>query len=409
MVVRDRRAAVAADGEDPLAAWRERFVLPDGVYLAGNSLGALPVGVADAVARTITAAWGSTLVAGWAERGWWALPGRVGDRIALLLGAAPGQVICGDSTSVQLFQAVIALRRMRPGRRQIVVDAGDFPTDRYLVAAAAGLVGADVLHVDPDTFVPSSDTAVVLFSAVSYATGTLRDLDGITGAVHAAGGLVAWDLSHAAGALPVGLDDLGADAAVGCTYKYLCGGPGAPAYLYVPVRHQAALGLPLTGWQGHADPFGMVDRYRPADGIEQARIGTPPILSMVALERALDVWDGVDMVAVRAKSLALSDLIIAYADTHLRPFHVEVATPHPRERRGSHVALRMPDAYAVSRALIAHGVTGDFRAPDLLRLGLSPLYLRAVDVWDAMEALHDILATGAQRDPALARRQHVIT
>ncbi|MGH9058060.1 MAG: aminotransferase class V-fold PLP-dependent enzyme, partial [Acidimicrobiales bacterium] len=262
---------------------------------------------------------------------------------------------------------------------------------------------------DPDAFGPPAEPVVALFSAVDFATGARRDMLAVTDAVHAAGGLVVWDLSHAAGAIPLDLDGLGADAAVGCTYKYLCGGPGSPAYLYLPHRHQPAIAPAIPGWQGHADPFGLAERYLPADGIERGRIGTPPILSMIAVSRALDVWDGVAMADVRAKSLALTDLVIAYADTHLRPFGVEVVTPRPHDRRGSQVSLRVADAYPVSRALIARGVTGDFRAPDVLRLGMAPLYLSHAEVWDAMGILGDVLATGAHHDPALTRGRQPTT
>ncbi len=404
-----RAEAEAADASDVLAPVRDRFAIPPGIYLDGNSLGALPDGVATAVAAAVTGAWGRDLIASWNDNGWWTLPGRVGNRIGALIGAAPGQVMCGDSTSVQLFQALVGLGRANPRRRVMAVDAGDFPTDRYLTDSAARLLGLTVERVDPNRFVPDDRTAVVAFSAVNFATGELRDLAEITDSVHAAGGLMCWDLSHAAGALPVDLDGLRADAAVGCTYKYLCGGPGSPAYLYVAARHHAALDLPLVGWHGHADPFAMADDYRPAAGIERARIGTPPVLSMVATEAALAVWDGVALSDVRAKSLALTDLAFSFVDTHLAPHGVEVVTPRPHHRRGSQVALRVAHAYELSRALIARGVTGDFRPPDILRLGMAPLYLRHIDVWDAMDILASVLAEGAHLDPALARGDDAVT
>lgn len=404
-----RADAEAADAVDVLAPIRDRFVVPPGIYLDGNSLGALPDGVAAAVAEAVTGAWGRDLISSWNDNGWWTLPGRVGDRIGALIGAAPGQVMCGDSTSVQLFQALVALGRANPGRRVIAVDAGDFPTDRYLTDSVARILGLTVERVDPNRFVPDERTAVVTFSAVNFATGELRDLARITDAVHAAGGLMCWDLAHAAGALPVDVDGLGADAAVGCTYKYLCGGPGSPAYLYVAARHHAALDLPLAGWHGHAEPFAMAEEYRPAAGIERARIGTPPVLSMVATEAALAVWDGVAIADVRAKSLALTDLAIAFADARLAPYGVEVVTPRPHQRRGSQVSLRVAHAYEVSRTLIARGVTGDFRTPDVLRLGMAPLYLRYVDGWDAMEILADVLDTEAHLDPVYARGDDAVT
>jgi kynureninase len=245
-------------------------------------------------------------------------------------------------------------------------------------------------------------TAVVSFSAVDYRTGELWDAPRITAAVHDAGALMMWDLCHVIGAVPFALDSVGADAAVGCSYKYLNGGPGAPAWLYLPTRNQAA-DLPLTGWHGHADPFALAPVYAPADGIARARIGTPSVLGMLALDAALDLWDGIDIAEVRAKSMALTDLVISFADRHLTAFDVEVVTPREHVRRGSQVALRMPHAYEVTQALISRGVVGDFRAPDLLRLGFAALYLTFTDVWDAMEQLRDVLASAAYDDPVHAR------
>jgi kynureninase len=407
--ITSRADAEAADAADVLAPIRDRFVVPEGIYLDGNSLGALPAGVVPAMAEAVNRAWGRDLIASWNDHGWWTLPGRVGNTIGALIGAAPGQVMCGDSTSVQLFQALVGLSRANPGRPAIAVDAGDFPTDRYLTDSVARLLDLTVERVDPDHFVPDDRTAVVSFSAVNFATGELRDLAGITGAVHTAGGLMCWDLAHAAGALPLDVDDLGIDAAVGCTYKYLCGGPGSPAFLYVAERHHPSLDLPLAGWHGHAEPFAMADHYRPAAGIERARIGTPPILSMIATEAALAVWDGVELSDVRAKSLALTDLIVAFVDGRLCPYGVEVVTPRDHHRRGSQVSLRVPHAFELSRALIARGVIGDFRPPDVLRLGVAPLYLRHADVWDAMEILAGVLADAEHLDAVFARRGGAVT
>jgi kynureninase len=399
-----------SDATDPLAFARARFTLPAGViYLDGNSLGALPVHVPGAVADAVARQWGQDLITSWNVNGWWQLPTRIGDRIATLVGAAPGQIACGDSTSVQLFQAITAAARLRPGRRVLITDGGGFPTDQYLTDSVAQLLGLDVLRVQPDAVVAALDeqSAVVALSVVDYRTGELWDVAAITERAHQAGAVVVWDLSHAAGALPVGLDALGADFAVGCSYKYLNGGPGAPAWIYVAARHQAAVRLPLTGWHGHADPFALEPTYRPAQGIEQARIGTPPLLSMIALDAALDVWADVDLADVRTKSLALADAIIAYVDAHLPG--VEVVTPREHARRGSQVALRMPHAYEVCQALIARGVIGDFRAPDLLRLGLTPLYLSYADVLAAMELLRDVLTSRAYLDPAFARGAGAVT
>ena len=397
----DRAAAAALDERDPLAFARARFRLPDNlVYLDGNSLGALPVGVRDAVADAIDRQWGRDLIGSWNGNDWWTLPRRVGDRIGALVGAAPGQVMCGDSTSVQLFQALTAAARLRPDRRVLLTDGANFPTDQYLADAVGRMVGLAVRRVSPAGLVVADDVAVVAMSVVDYRTGELWDVEAITRAAHEAGAVVVWDLCHAAGALPFELDALGADAAVGCTYKYLNGGPGSPAWLYLPHRHQAAADLPLTGWQGRADPFELASGYAPADGVERARIGTPPVLSMLALEAALDAWDGVDLADVRAKSLSLSDVLIARADELPG---ISVVTPREHARRGSQVSLRHEWAYELCQALIERGVVGDFRAPDLLRLGLTPLYLRHVDVWDAMDTLAGLLATGAYLDPRYGR------
>lgn len=417
--VRTRAAAVAADVADPLAFARERFVLPAGVrYLDGNSLGALPAAVPDAVADAVRRQWGTDLIGSWNGNGWWTLPGRVGDAIGRLVGAAPGQVMCGDSTTVQLYQAINAAITVPtgdggvPGRRILLADAGNFPTDRYVADAIGAQRGLDVRAVHPGAAMEilaaaGAEVATVAFSAVDYRTGELYDLAAITAAAHDAGATVVWDLAHAAGAVPVDLDGIGADFAVGCSYKYLNGGPGAPAWIYIAARHQDAAELPLTGWHGHVEPFAMAEHYRPAPGVGRARLGTPPVLSMLALESALGVWDGVDLAQVRTKSLALTQLVIDFADRELAGFGVEVVTPRPPARRGSQVALRVPHAYAVCQALIGRGVVGDFRSPDVLRLGFAPLYLRYVEVWDAMATLADVLATRAWAAPEFSRRATV--
>lgn len=406
--ITSREAAQAADAADPLSYVRARFTLPEGViYLDGNSLGALPVGVRDAVADTVERQWGRDLITSWNANGWWTLPARVGDRIGALVGAAPGQVMCGDSTSIQLFQALVALARLNPDRRTIVTDAGNFPTDQYLAESVARLLGLTLVRVSPPELasVLTPDVALVSFSAVDYRTGELWDSRGITDAVHGAGALMLWDLAHAAGAVPFELDAIGADAAVGCSYKYLNGGPGAPAWIYVARRHQAAAELPLTGWQGHAAPFALEPGYAPAGGVEQARIGTPAVLAMRSLDAALDVFDGVAIGDIRAKSLALTQLVIDFADRSLAG--VDVATPREHWRRGSQVALAMDDAYAVTQALIARGVIGDFREPNLLRLGFAAPYLTFTEVWDAMTILGEVLAGGEYRDPRFAARAAV--
>jgi kynureninase len=403
-----RSEAEAADAADPLAPVRGLFNLPDGVvYLDGNSLGALPAHVPAVLADAVARQWGTDLIGSWNTNNWWTLPQRVGDRIGALVGAAPGQVICGDSTTVQLFQALTAATRMCPERAVLMTDGANFPTDQYVADSVARLLGRTVRRVSPADAVFDADVAVVAFSVVDYRTGELWDVPAITKRAHEAGAVVVWDLSHAVGAVPIHLDTVGADLAVGCSYKYLNGGPGAPAWIYLAQRHQGAVELPLTGWHGHAEPFALEPDYRPAAGIEQARIGTPPLLSMLALEAALDVWAGVELADVRAKSLALTDLVIGYADAHLPD--VEVVTPREHGRRASQIALRMPAAYEVTQALIARGVVGDFRSPDLLRLGCTPLYLSFTALWDAMEQLRAVLVERAWTDPAFARGVHAVT
>jgi kynureninase len=404
--IRSREAALSADAADPLGYARARFVLPEGlVYLDGNSLGALPTGVPATVAASVEREWGRDLIASWNTNGWWTLPARIGDRIGALVGAAPGQVMCGDSTSIQLFQALVALARLNPGRRTIVTDGANFPTDQYLAESAARLLGMQLVRVSPRDLasVLGPDVAVVSFSAVDYRTGELWDAAAVTQAVHAAGALMLWDLAHVAGALPFELDALSADAAVGCSYKYLNGGPGAPAWIYLAARHQDAADLPLTGWLGHVAPFQLEQVYVPAAGVERARIGTPPVLAMRSLDAALDAFDGVQLTELRAKSLRMSSLVLAYADA----LGVPSVTPREPGRRGSQVSLQLPYAYEVTQAMIARGVIGDFRAPDLVRLGFAPLYLSYVQVWDAMETLRSVLETEGWRDPAFATRAAV--
>jgi kynureninase len=376
----DTRAdAEDADAADPLAPVRDRFDLPDGVlYLDGNSLGALARQVPAAVADAVDRQWGQDLITSWVGNDWWRLPLRVGDRIGRLLGAAHGQVICGDSTTVQLFQAVTALAE--PGR-DIAVDPADFPTDRYVAASIARLLGVRTR----DTLTDFAGVGVALLSVVDYRTGELRDVPAVTRAAQDAGARIVWDCSHAVGALPLALDDWGVDAAVGCSYKFLNGGPGAPAWLYWPLRHQDRP-LPIPGWTGAAEPFAMHADYAPGRGIRRARIGTPPVLSMIALDAALDVWDDVELADIRAKSLRLAELALARADHH----GIESVTPRAPERRGSQVSLRVADAQQVTDRLAERGVITDFRPPDLIRLGLTPLYLRYVDVWDALELIAEV-------------------
>ncbi|PJE96782.1 kynureninase [Streptomyces carminius] len=397
-----RDEAAALDAADELAARRADFVLTDEkdepvVYLDGNSLGALPRTVPARLAEVVEHEWGRLRIRSWTESGWWTAPERVGDRIAPIIGAAPGQVVVGDSTSVNVLKAVVAAIRLaredNPARTDLLVDEATFPTDGYLAVSAARLTGAAVRAL-PAEGLPGSvgpRTAAVLANHVDYRTGELHDLPGITAAAHEAGAYTVWDLCHSAGALPVGLDEHGVDLAVGCTYKYLNGGPGAPAYLYVRHDLQPRFDSPLPGWNSHADPFAMAPEYEPADGAVRGRVGTPDILSMLALEEALKVWDGVDIAAVRAKSLALTDFFLCRVDHYAPAGRLECLTPLEHDRRGSQVALRCADAGAVMDALVERGVVGDYRRPDVLRFGFTPLYTSFADTERAARVLGEVL------------------
>ncbi|MFF5423774.1 MULTISPECIES: kynureninase [unclassified Streptomyces] len=387
--------AKALDAADGLGAYRAKFTLDEEtVYLDGNSLGALPAHVPARMAEVITREWGELRIRSWDESGWWTAPERIGDRIAPIVGAAAGQIVVGDSTSVNVFKAVVAGARLAgEGRDEILVDATTFPTDGYIAESAARLTGHRVVPVDPEGIAGAAGdrTALALVNHVDYRTGRLRDLPAITAALHAAGALAAWDLCHSAGALPVGLDAHGVDLAVGCTYKYLNGGPGSPAYLYVAERHQAAFDSPLPGWNSHADPFAMTPGYRAAEGALRGRVGTPDILSMLALESALDVWDGVRIEDVRAKSLALTDFFLECVRAYVPGGRVTPVTPEAHAERGSQVALACPDAPAVMAELIRRGVVGDLRRPDVLRFGFTPLYVGFADAERAARILAEVL------------------
>ncbi|MHA5054693.1 kynureninase [Streptomyces sp. SD15] len=389
-----RDVAAELDAVDELAKLREQFVLDDVVYLDGNSLGALPVGVPGRVEDVVRRQWGQLRIRSWDESGWWTAPERIGDRIAPLVGAAPGQIVVGDSTSVNVFKALVgAVRLAGEGRDEIVVDATTFPTDGYIAESAARLTGCELRPLEPSE-VPGavgSRTAAVLLNHVDYRTGRLHDLPSLTSAIHDAGALAVWDLCHSAGALPVGLDAHGVDLAVGCTYKYLNGGPGSPAYLYVRAALQDRFDSPLPGWNSHADPFGMSPSYAPAPGALRGRVGTPDILSMLALEAALEVWEGVSIDSVRTKSLALTDFFLECVSAYAPEGRVESVTPSAHEERGSQVALRCADAGEVMRRLIERGVVGDFRHPDILRFGFTPLYVGFGDVERAARVLGETL------------------
>ncbi|WP_033322152.1 kynureninase [Streptomyces yerevanensis] len=395
--------AAELDAADELAKLRSQFVLDTvsdhaadaaGVYLDGNSLGALPAAVPGRVEDVVRRQWGELRIRSWDESGWWTAPERIGDRIAPLVGAAAGQIVVGDSTSVNVFKAVVgAVRLSGEGRDEIVVDATTFPTDGYIAQSAARMTGCTVRAVAPGD-VPSAlgpRTAAVLLNHVDYRTGRLHDLPSLTAAVHEAGAVAVWDLCHSAGALPVGLDEHGVDLAVGCTYKYLNGGPGSPAFLYVRRDLQDRFDSPLPGWNSHVDPFGMRSEYEPAGGAPRGRVGTPDILSMLALEAALEVWEGVPIETVRTKSLALTDFFLECVSVYVPEGRVESVTPSAHADRGSQVALRCDGAREVMRRLIARGVVGDFREPDILRFGFTPLYVGFGDVERAARVLAGVV------------------
>ncbi|MFJ6555151.1 kynureninase [Streptomyces luteogriseus] len=398
-------AAQKLDAVDELAGKRAEFVLDTAsdraadaagvVYLDGNSLGALPAVVPGRVEDVVRRQWGELRIRSWEESGWWTAPERIGDRIAPLVGAAPGQVVVGDSTSVNVFKALVgAVRMAGEGRDELLVDATTFPTDGYIAESAARMTGCTLRPVAPAD-VPGAlgeRTAAVLLNHVDYRSGRLHDLPGLTAAAHEAGAIAVWDLCHSAGALPVGLDEHGVDLAVGCTYKYLNGGPGSPAYLYVRRDLQDRFDSPLPGWNSHAEPFGMRTGYEPAAGALRGRVGTPDILSMLALEAALEVWDGVPVEAVRAKSLALTDFFLECVAAYVPEGRVACVTPVAHEERGSQIALRCDDAGDVMKRLIERGVVGDFRAPDVLRFGFTPLYVGFADVERAARVLAETLA-----------------
>ncbi|HEX5561254.1 MAG TPA: kynureninase [Nocardioidaceae bacterium] len=404
-----RADAVTADERSPLRGRRDLFDLPDGVvYLDGNSLGALPRSVPDRVRRVVAQEWGVGLISSWNSAGWVDLARRVGDRIAPLVGAAPGDVHVGDSTSVTLFKTLVAACRLRPDRRVLVVEPTTFPTDAYVASGVARLLGLELRWCDPadPAAVLDEDVAVLSLTHVDFRTGAMYDLAGLTAAAHGVGALVQWDLCHSTGAVPVDLTAADADAAVGCTYKYLNGGPGSPAFAWVHPRHHGAWDQPVTGWFGHAHPFEMDREFTPADGITRMASGTPPVLALSALDSALDAFDGVGMPALREASLSLSDLFLALVDERLGSA-VEVVTPREHARRGSQVSLRHPDAYGVVQALVARGVVGDFRTPDVARFGFAPLYVTHTDVHDAVDHLAAVLGGEEHRRPEYAVRNAV--
>ncbi|MFM9828651.1 MAG: kynureninase [Sphingomonas sp.] len=397
----DLATATARDAADPLRHFRDKFVLPEGViYLDGNSLGPLPKASIAAMTHITERQWGDRMVRAWNE-GWMAAPQRIGAKIARLIGAEAHEVIVTDSTSSNLFKLLVAALNRDPTRRTIVTEAGNFPSDLYVAEGAARCVpGARLLTVARGDLLGalSSDTAVILLTHVHYKTSEAFDMMWYSSAAHAAGALVLWDLSHSTGAIPVDLGAADADLAVGCGYKYLNGGPGAPAYLYVNSKWQDVLLSPLSGWLGHAEPFAFVDPYRPAPGIRRWLNGSPPMLAMAALESGVDLALQADIGALSGKSAELFDCFAGIGDA----LQLECVSPRAAALRGSHISFRHQHAYALSQALIDRGVIGDFRAPDIIRFGLTPLYLGYTDVVRAGDILRDVLAQAAWQDPRFA-------
>jgi kynureninase len=399
-------AAEALDAADPLVGWRDKFVCPEGIiYLDGNSLGQLPKATIAATSDLVTRQWGERLIRSWNE-GWIDAPQRVGAMIAPLIGAAPDEVIVCDSTSVNLYKFVVAALQNDPARRVVVSEAGNFPTDLYVLeGAVAAVPGAKLRVVERGELAQAlgDDAALVLLTHIHYKTAARFDMAAWTARAHAAGALMGWDLSHSAGAVAVDLNAAGADLAVGCGYKYLNGGPGAPAFLYVAKALQDRLQNPLSGWMGHAAPFDFIDDYQPAPGMKRWLSGTPTMIGLTALESALDVWTGVDMRIVEAKSAALWHIFHAAGTAA----GLECVTPNDRSKRGSHISFRHPHGFEIVQALIARGVIGDFRDPDILRFGLTPLTLSHADIWRAGEILKDIVESGEYRTPKFSQRNAV--
>jgi kynureninase len=386
------------------------FDLPEGIiYLDGNSLGPLPKGVSDRASRTIAQEWGGELIRAWNSAGWMSLPQRVGDRIARLVGAPQGSIATGDTLSIKVYQALAAALKMRPGRKVILSDNGNFPTDLYMARGLADTIGAgyELRTPSPEdvTAVIDETVAVVLLTQVDYRTGRTHDMVEITRGAQKAGAVMIWDLAHSAGALPVNLEESGAEFAVGCTYKYLNGGPGAPAFIYVRPDIVADVQPALAGWMGHDAPFAMELAYRPAMSTERLRVGTPPIVQLSILDEALNVWEDVDMADIRGASIELSQLFISEVEAKCP--QLKLASPRDPNLRGSQVSFAFDNGYAAMQALIDRGVIGDFRAPNIMRFGFTPLYLDKADIMAAAAIIHDVIANEQWRDPKYSVKSRV--
>lgn len=398
------------DHDDPLGNSRARFDLPTGeIYLDGNSLGAMPAHVPARIERVLKQEWAQGLIRSWNDADWYPAPQRVGGKIARLIGASANEVIVADSTSVNLFKVLVAATRMQPERKVILGERGNFPTDVYVASGVAELTGCELRCVEPDEVLAAlnEEVAILSLTHVNYKSGRRYDMAAITARAHEVGALVVWDLCHSAGAMPIDLNGVQADFAVGCGYKYLNGGPGAPAFVYVAEHHIPNVRQPLTGWHGHARPFDFTHDYEAHPTIDRMMVGTAPQLGILALEASLEMFDGVDMQVLRNKSVALCDLFIQLCDEQLVGLGVELRSPRDAAQRGSQVSLAHAQAYPVMQALIARGAIGDFRAPDILRFGFAPLYNSYVDIWDSVCALREVLASGEWNDPQFIARKSV--
>tara|TARA_R110002110_G_scaffold82122_2_gene213516 strand:- start:2213 stop:3448 length:1236 start_codon:yes stop_codon:yes gene_type:complete len=394
----------ALDREDPLVPFRDQFDLPEGIiYLDGNSLGPLPRRTLARLIDVTREEWGQSLITSWNKHGWIGLPQRIGDKIARIVGAAPGEVVAADSTSVNLFKLLAAACALRPDRKVILTEAGNFPTDIYMAEGLVSVLGDgyEVRTADRENIAAAitDDVAVVMLTHVDYRSGDMLDMASVTASAHAAGALMLWDLAHSAGAVPVDLNGAGADFAVGCGYKYLNGGPGAPAFLFVASRHQAAARQPLSGWMGHAAPFDFEQHYRPADGIARHLAGTPAILGLVALEEGVDLYLEADSEDLRRKSVLMTECFAALVAQECGGHGLTLASPADATGRGSQVCFRHDEGYAIVQALIARGVIGDFRTPDILRFGFAPLYLRYQDLWNAVTHLRHVMENAEWDSP----------
>ena len=408
----NRQDCIDLDSADPLLPYRSQFALPkDLIYLDGNSLGALPHVVVERLQTTLTQQWGTELIRGWNQH-WINLPTVVGEKIAPLIGAAPQQVICADSTSVNLFKLLAAALQLNPTRSVILSQADNFPTDLYMAQGLSALLGKHrcELRQVPEAQLATSlnaETAVLLLTQVNFRNGRCHDMQALTAAAHRVGALVLWDLSHSAGAMSIQLDRCNVDLAVGCGYKFLNGGPGAPAYVYVATRHQAAATQPLTGWMGHSAPFDFAQDYVPGAGMLRFLCGTPSILGLSALDAALDLWRHVDLQQVRRKAQQLGELFIGLVAAEPALRGLVLASPADSEQRGSQVCFQHEAGYAMIQALIAAGVLADFRAPNLLRFGFNPLYNQFVEVWDTVARLTEVVSKETYRQAAYQQRSLV--